>query len=167
MRELARVLDVHLAREGAIERLRPYRAALAAAALGEPAAHVDLVLGRLEAVLDDDADGARALKLMALAHELRPASATHALERCGVEPALAHAVGRLVESFWAADLWRGGADAGPEAWLRRAGPDARILLLFEVAHEGGVAGAMAAAARLAGLESELVPWRERLLAASG
>ena len=120
MRDLARVLDAALARAGAVERLRPHRAALAAAALGEPAAHVDRVIGRIEELAGDDADAARTLKLTALAHELAPEIAARELARCGVEPAAASTVGRLVESFWAADLWRGTADAGPDAWLRRA-----------------------------------------------
>jgi hypothetical protein len=49
MRGLARALGAALAREGAIERRRPRRSVLAATALGEPAAHVDLVSGRIEA----------------------------------------------------------------------------------------------------------------------
>jgi len=166
MRDLARLLGAALAREGAVERLRPLRAALRATTLGEPAAHVDLVIGRIEALAGDDGYGARMLKLTALAHELRPSSAAHALERCGVEPAAARTVGRLVQSFWAADLWRGTPGAGPEGWLRRAGPDARLLLLFEVAHEGGVTPAMAAAAETAGLGDALDSWNDRLSPAS-
>jgi hypothetical protein len=85
------------------------------------------------------------LKLTALAHELQPSVAERELERCGGEPAAARTAGRLVASFWVADLWRGRAGAATEGWLRRAGPDAGLLQL-EVAHEGGVTPAMSAGA---------------------
>ena len=85
MRDLARVLGAELAAPGAIERLRPHRGLLAAAELGEPEAHVDLVVARIEAVVDG-AEDARVLKLAALAHELDPAVATSLLVRLGVEP---------------------------------------------------------------------------------
>jgi hypothetical protein len=157
MRDLARVLGAELAAPGAIERLRPHRGLLAAAELGEPEAHVDLVVARIEAVVDDAKD-ARVLKLAALAHELDPAVATSLLVRLGVEPAVATTAGEVMASFWAADLWR----AGPDAWMRRAGSSARLSLLFEVAHEGAVTAAMSAAAGLAGLREESEAWRVRL-----
>jgi hypothetical protein len=160
MRALARALGAGLARAGAVERLRPLRTALAAAELGEPAAHVDRVVARLEAVIDD-ADDARLLKLTALAHELRPARVGSVLMRAGVEPPMAAAAERHVAAFWAADLWRDGS-AGAAAWLRRAGPAARQLLLFKVAHEGGVTAGMTAAAELAGLGEAVNRWRGRL-----
>jgi hypothetical protein len=47
MRDLARS-STRISRAGAVERLRPHRAALGAAALGEPAARVDRVIGRIE-----------------------------------------------------------------------------------------------------------------------
>jgi hypothetical protein len=143
------------------------RAALAAASLGEPVAHVDLVIGRIEALAGEDADGTRTLKLSALAHELPPEIAACELGRCGVGPTAARRVARLVESFWAADLWRGGPGAGPEAWLRRAGPDAPLLLLFEVAHEGGVTPAMVAGADMTDLGNTLIRRRNRLSRPSG
>jgi hypothetical protein len=83
------------------------------------------------------------------------------LARLGVEPDVATAVERIVASFWAADLWR-GASARPGAWVRRAGSSARLSLLFEVVHEGGVTPSMSAAAALAGLGTELDAWRIRL-----
>ena len=166
MRDLARVLGAELAGPGAVERLRPHRGVLAAAALGEPEAHVDAVVGRVEAVVAHAVD-ARVLKLAALAHELDPAAASSMLARLGVEPDVATAVERIVASFWAADLWRRGDDAGPAAWVRRAGSCARLSLLFEVVHEGDVTPSMAAAAGLAGLGAELDAWRIRLPAAPG
>jgi hypothetical protein len=161
MRDLARVLGAELAGPGAVERLRPHRGVLAAAALGEPETHVDAVVARVEAVVDDAVD-ARVLKLAALAHELDPAGASSMLVRLGVEPDVATAVERIVASFWAADLWRGGDAAGPGAWVRRAGSSARLSLLFEVVHEGGVTPSISAAAALAGLGTELDAWRIRL-----
>ena len=162
MRDLARVLGPELAAPGAIERLRPHRNALAAAELGEPEAHVDAVLVRIEA-LADDAEDARALKLAALAHELEPAVAASLLARLGVEPDAARLVGEIMASFWAADLWR----AGPDAWVRRAGSSARLSLLFEAAHEGTVTAGMVAAAGLVGLQTEAESWRIRLPASPG
>ena len=162
MRDLARVLGADLARPGAVERLRPLRTALAATELGEPAAHVDAVIERVEAVIGDDADDGRILKLAALAHELTPARVALALTRVGVEPTSARAAEELVASFWAADLWRGANGAGARAWLRRAGPCARAMLLFEIAHEGGVTARMTAAASLAGLGADVDSWQKRL-----
>ena len=160
MDDVARVLGAELARPGAVARLRPLRAALAAAELGEPAAHVDRILERLEAAMAEE-DGARVLKLTALAHELEPGRVAPTLARLGVEAPAAAAVADLVAAFWAADLWRGGG-AGPRAWLRRAGPRARPLLLFEVVHEGSVTPGMIAAADLAGLRPDLERWRRRI-----
>ena len=162
MRDLARVLGPELATPGAVERLRPHRNALAAAELGEPEAHVDAVVARIEALVDG-AEDAHALKLAALAHELEPAVASSLLARLGVEPDVVGLVGEIMASFWAADLWR----AGPDAWVRRAGSSARLSLIFEVAHEGAVTAGMAAAATLAGLQAEAEAWRIRLPASSG
>jgi len=162
MEELGRALGADLARPGAVERLRPLRAALAAAGLGEPAAHVDRVVARLEALVDG-ADDARLLKLAALAHELDPGRVVPALGRLGVEPEAAGAARRLVAAFWAADLWRDADDAGARVWMRRVGASARAMLLFEVAHEGGVTASMLAAAELAGLRAEVASWRKLLL----
>jgi hypothetical protein len=161
MRDLARALGAELARHGAVERLRQLRSALAAAGLGEPAAHVDCIVARLEAVVDD-ADDARTLKLAALAHELDPSRVARTLMRAGVDAEAARDAERLVAAFWAADLWRGTDDAGPRAWLRRAGSGARLLLLFEFAHEGGVTAGMTAAADLAGLAADVEAWLARL-----
>jgi hypothetical protein len=135
---------------------------LAAAALGEPEAHVDVVVARIEAVVDDAQD-ARVLKLAALAHELEPEVASSLLVRLGAERDVARSVGDILVPFWAADLWR----VGPDAWLRRAGASARRSLLFEVTHEGAVTAAMAAAAGLARLRADAEAWRLRLPAPSG
>jgi hypothetical protein len=164
MGDLARVLGADLAHSGAVRRLRAHRSALASAGLGEPAAHVDRVLVRLEAAIDGT-DDARLLKLAALAHELDPPRVCISLIRVGVEPEVARVVEHVVTSFWAADLWRDG-EAGPLAWLRRAGSAARPLLLFEIVHEGGATPSMAAAADLAGLGVEVASWRKRLLFSS-
>ena len=162
MRDLARVLGAELAGPGAVERLRPHRGVLAAAALGEPEAHVDAVVARIEALVDDDGD-ARVLKLAALAHELDAAVASTMLVRLGVEADVARAVEPILTAFWAADLW----GSGPDAWVTRVGPCARLSLLFEVAHEGAVTASMSAAAGLVGLETEAGAWRIRLPAAAG
>ena len=116
MRDLARVLGAELAGRGAVERLRPHRGALAAAALGEPEAHVDAVVARIEALVDDDGD-ARVLKLAALAHELDPAVASSMLVRLGVEADVARAVEPILTAFWAADLCgAAGRTRGSRGW---------------------------------------------------
>jgi hypothetical protein len=156
MLDVGRVLGAELARPGALERLRPVRAALAGAELGEPASHVDVIIRRLER-LPSDAEDARVLKLAALVHELGPARAADALSRLGVEPAAAGAAETIVASFWAAELWKrdGG---GPSSWALRAGGNARRHLLFEVAHEGAVTSGIRVAAGIVGLEAEVDRW---------
>jgi len=156
MLDVGRVLGAELARPGAVERLRPVRAALACAELGEPAAHVYMIIQRLEG-LPSDAEDARVLKLAALVHELGPERAALALSRLGIEPAVAGAAEAIVASFWAAELWKrdGG---GPRSWARRAGGSVRRHLLFEVAHEGAVTPGMRGAAGIVGLEAEVDRW---------
>ena len=162
MLDVGRALGAELARSGAVERLRPVRVALARAELGEPAAHVDVIIARLE-ILVADMDDARVLKLAALVHELDPPRTRRALSRLGVESAVAGAAEAVVASFWAAELWQRDG-AGLSSWVRRAGVDARRYLLFEVAHEGTVTPGMRAAAGLVGLEADVDDWRRRLAA---
>jgi hypothetical protein len=157
MLDVGRTLGAELARSGAVERLRPVRAVLARVELGEPAAHVDLIIARLERLLDDT-DEARILKLAALVHELGPGRAGPALSRLGVEPAEARAAEAVVASFWTAEIWQRDG-VGLSSWARRVGTDARRHLLFEVAHEGAVTPGMFAAAELVGLEADVARWR--------
>jgi hypothetical protein len=160
MLDVGGALGAELARSGAVERLRPLRAALARAELGEPAAHVDLIIARLERLLENT-DEARILKLAALVHELGPERVERALSRLGVEPAAARAAEAVVASFWAAEIWQHDG-VGLSSWARRAGTDARKHLLFEVAHEGAVTPGMRVTAELVGLEADLDRWRSRL-----
>ena len=162
MLDVGRALGAELARSGAVERLRPVRVALARAELGEPAAHVDVIIARLE-ILVADMDDARVLKLAALVHELDPPCARIAFSRLGLEPAVAGAAEAVVASFWTAELWQRDG-VGLSSWVRRAGADARRHLLCEVAHEGTVTPGMRAAAGLVGLEAEVDDWRRRLAA---